>query len=143
MAEALGVVASGIAIAQVAGTAGKAIIKLRGLWNQVRTVPDTIADLMEPIDCLQPALWEFENNLAHQNIPNQFWDDSTTRRSSEYCSKALAELSDLVTDLSRHINSERQIHRSTGRCKAISKKEQINLLERRLEKAVRMLQFAQ
>ncbi|KAK6065684.1 carboxylesterase [Seiridium cupressi] len=58
MAEALGAVASGIAVAQVAGTAGSAIWKLKQLWDEVEDVPEIINDLIEQLGCLDPSLWD-------------------------------------------------------------------------------------
>ncbi|KAK6063068.1 carboxylesterase family protein [Seiridium cupressi] len=58
MAEALGAVASGIAVAQIAGTAGSAIWKLKQLWDEVEDVPEIINDLIEQLGCLDPSLWD-------------------------------------------------------------------------------------
>ena len=51
MAEALGVAASGIAVAQLSIQVGSTVSKLKQLWDQVKDVPEDIADLMEQIDC--------------------------------------------------------------------------------------------
>jgi hypothetical protein len=52
MAEAIGVVASGISIVQLAGQIATSIAKLRGYWAQVKQAPSDIEHLMGQIDSL-------------------------------------------------------------------------------------------
>jgi hypothetical protein len=42
MAELIGVVASGISIAQLTGQIANSLVKLRGYWDQVKDAPDEI-----------------------------------------------------------------------------------------------------
>lgn len=151
MAEALGVFASGVAVAQVAGTVGAAALKLKKLWEEVRDVPESIRDLLEQIDCLDPALWEAERNLARNDLPPLLWSGDVAQRSTTYCRKALTRLTELVDDL------DALLHRSPNRAqrrrdrlamkvacvKIILRKDELVSLERRLEAAVRMLCTAQ
>ncbi len=143
MAEVLGVVASGIAVAQVATTLGSAVVRLKALWEEVREVPERIADLMEQIDCLDPALWEAERLLSENELPAELWTDISARRSAEYCRKALRKLTALIDDLSAKIHSPKSPTRKIGRFRAVLKKDTLNILESRLESAVRLLQLAQ
>ncbi|KAI1461783.1 hypothetical protein F4805DRAFT_413339 [Annulohypoxylon moriforme] len=143
MAEALGIVASGIAVAQVAGTAANAVIRLKRLWGEVKDVPENIADLMEQIDCLDPALWEAEQHFIQNQLPPQLWDDTAAIRSAKYCRKALQKLTDVADDLSSQINSGRRVDRRISCIKVLLKKDKLRDLERRLESALRMLQLAQ
>ena len=143
MAEILGIVASGIAVAQVATTLGSAVARLKALWQEVRDVSERIADLMEQIDCLDPALWEAERFLSENEMPAELWTDISARRSTEYCRKALEKLTTLADDLSARINSSKSLTRKIGRFRAVLKKDTLNMLESRLESAVRLLQLAQ
>ncbi|KAI1205285.1 uncharacterized protein F4807DRAFT_443459 [Annulohypoxylon truncatum] len=143
MAEAFGVVASGIAVAQVAGTAAGAVIKLKRLWEEVKNVPENIADLMEQIDCLDPALWEAEQHFIQNQLPPQLWDDTAAVRSAKYCRKALQNLTDVAEDLASQVNSKKKVERGISRVKVILKKGCLHNLERRLGTAVRMLESAQ
>lgn len=143
MAETLGIVASGITVAQIASQAGGAVLKLKQLWDEVHDVPDTITDLMEQIDCLDPALWEAEQHFNHQNISPLLWDHTAARRSAEYCRKALEKLSEITSDLSALVRSRHTMRRKIGCVKVVLKKEQIKSVEQRLRNAIGMLQIAQ
>ncbi|KAK8862805.1 ankyrin repeat-containing protein [Apiospora arundinis] len=89
MAEVLGAVASGIALAEVAWKAGGAVSKLKRLWNETKNVPETIADLMIQIECLDPAIWEAETHFVHTGLPPELWDDAAARKSANCCRIAL------------------------------------------------------
>ena len=52
MAEVLGVVASGVAVSQIAGQVTKSIFKLKQYWGQVQDAPDEIKYLLREIDSL-------------------------------------------------------------------------------------------
>ncbi|KAK8043195.1 hypothetical protein PG994_013678 [Apiospora phragmitis] len=64
MAEPLGIVASGIAVAQLGVAAGVAVWKLRQLWGEVQDVPEVISDLIERIDLIYPSVWDFERHAG-------------------------------------------------------------------------------
>ncbi|KAI1081379.1 hypothetical protein F5B20DRAFT_63167 [Whalleya microplaca] len=141
MAEALSIAASGIAVAQIAGQVGKAVLKLKRLWDEVKDVPDNIADLMQQIDCIGPVLWEVENNMPE--LPSMLWNNSATKRNTEYCHKALAALTGCVNELNMHIDSRKRASKRLGAIKVVLKKDQLSKLEKRLGSALRMLSFAQ
>ncbi|KAI0890754.1 uncharacterized protein GGS22DRAFT_151742 [Annulohypoxylon maeteangense] len=143
MAEALGVIASSIAVAQVAGKAAGTVIKLKRLWDEVQDIPENVADLMEQIDCLDPALWEAEQHFIQNQLSPCLWNDTAAIRSAKYCRKALRKLTDVADDLASQINSKRRAERGISRVKVLLKKDRLRDLERRLESAVRLLQLAQ
>lgn len=143
MAEVLSVIASGIAVAQVAGTAAGAIIKLKKLWDEVKNVPESVSDLMEQIDCLDPILWEAEQQVIQNQLPPQLWDDKVAIRSTKYCRKALQKLTCLADDLASQIYSKRRMERGISRAKVLLKKDRLRDLEQGLDSAVRILQLAQ
>jgi hypothetical protein len=143
MAEALSVAASGIAVAQVAAQVGKSIIKLKQLWDDLQEIPLSIADLLDQIDCLDPALWEAEHTFSQASLPPIFWDDRLASRSTAYCRKALASLTELVDELSIQINQPGKLRRKAACAKVLLKKDQLKRLETRLQNAVRMLSLAQ
>ncbi|KAK8005863.1 hypothetical protein PG991_012160 [Apiospora marii] len=142
MAEVLGAVASSIALAEVAGKAGGAVLKLKKLWEEINNVPETIADLMMQIECLDPAIWEAETHFQSA-LPPLLWNDTAARKSAQCCRTALQKLTDLVDDLSIQINSTRRTSRKLAYLKVMLKKDELRSLEKRLETAVRMLQSAQ
>ncbi|KAI0445164.1 hypothetical protein F4803DRAFT_508744 [Xylaria telfairii] len=143
MAEALGVAASGITVAQVAAQVGKSIIKLKQLWDDFKDVPSSIGDLLDQIDCLDPALWEAENTFSQASLPPMFWDSSLGSRSTTYCRKALSSLTELVDELTLQLNRPGKFRSKVAVAKAVLKKEQLGSLERRLQNAITMLSLAQ
>jgi len=143
MAELLGTVASGFAVAEVAGKAGGAVFKLKKLWDEINNVPETIADLMMQIECLDPAIWEVETQFVHSEFPPQLWNDVAARKSTQCCRIALRKLNDLVGDLAIQVSSTKRMNRKLARLKVVLKKDELRALEKRLETAVRMLQSAQ
>ena len=143
MAEALSIAASGIAVAQVTGQVGKAVVKLRRLLDEIKNVPDDIADLMQQIDCIDPALFEAEANFNDTGLPSMLWNDTAAKRNAAYCRSALGSLTKLVDELSQDIQHSRKLQNKIGAIKVLLKKDMLLKLEKRLEHAVRMLTFAQ
>ncbi|XXH06018.1 hypothetical protein Hte_012463 [Hypoxylon texense] len=143
MAEALGIAASGIAVAQLTSQVGGAVLKLKQLWDEVKDVPEDIADLMEQIDCLDPVLWETENNFNQGGLPSIVWDRLASKRTTTYCRKALHNLTQMVDELSLQINNSKGSRRKIAAVKVLLKKDLLKKLEKRLENAVRMLTLAQ
>ncbi|KAI1803617.1 hypothetical protein F4811DRAFT_553696 [Daldinia bambusicola] len=143
MAEALGTAASGIAVAQIALQVGGAVIKLKRLWDEVKDVPDDIADLMDQIDCLDPVLWEAENSFNGGDLPSTFWDNLASRSTTTYCRKALRNLTNIVDDLNNQITNAKRGRRRITAVKVLLKTNSVQKLAKRLENAVRMLMLAQ
>ncbi|KAK7955655.1 uncharacterized protein PG986_004877 [Apiospora aurea] len=143
MTEPLGVVASGIAVAQLGVATGGAVFKLRQLWGQVKDVPETISDLIERIDLIYPAVWDFEQQFSHAALPSVLWDNTTAVRSVAYCRKALQKLSNVVDDLSVKIASRRGFQRKLVAARVVLKKDELKKLEEQLKIALDVLGFAQ
>ncbi|OTB05169.1 hypothetical protein M426DRAFT_144477 [Hypoxylon sp. CI-4A] len=143
MAEALGVAASGIAIAQISTQVGGTLFKLKKLWDEVKDVPDYITDLMEQIDCLNPVLWEVENGFNQPDLPSILWDKLASGPTTTYCHKAHHHLAEIVGELGYQISSAKKGRRTIAAIKVLLKKDSLRRLEKRLESAVRMLTLAQ
>jgi hypothetical protein len=143
MGEILGIVASGIAVAQLAQATGSVVLKLKQLWNEIENTGNTIQDLMDQIDCLDPALWEAERTFNQNILPSQVWDDTAAKNSARYCRIALQKLTGIVTDLSAEIDSAKRHQKSIGIMKVILKRKQLGAIENRLANAVRILHVAQ
>ncbi|KAI0453917.1 hypothetical protein F5B21DRAFT_515030 [Xylaria acuta] len=143
MAEALSAVASGIAVAQVAAQIGKSINKLKQLWDEFQDVPSSIGDLLDQINCLDPALWEAEKTFGQASLPPMFWDSSLGSRTTAYCRKASGSLTELVDELTLQLNRPGKLRSKVARAKIVLKKEQLRSLERRLQNAIRLLALAQ
>ncbi|RYP06038.1 hypothetical protein DL764_003401 [Monosporascus ibericus] len=143
MAEALGVAASGISIAQVTSQVGVVVVKLKKFCDEVKDVPDDIADLLQQIDCLDPALWEAENSFESTGLPAMLWNDAAAKRSTTYCRNALKSLTEIVDEMAVQINHSKRLNRKVASMKVALRKDTLKKLEKRLENAVRMLTLAQ
>ncbi|KAI1329416.1 hypothetical protein F5Y16DRAFT_365952 [Xylariaceae sp. FL0255] len=143
MAEALSVAASGIAVAQIAAQVGSSIIKLKKLWDELQEVPSTIADLLEEINCLGALLSQAEQSFNQVDLPPMLWDNSATNASTAYCRKALDALTNLIDDLSLQLSRGGKRRVKVTSVKILLKKDQIKTLERKLQRAVQLLSFAQ
>ncbi|KAI1453100.1 hypothetical protein F4805DRAFT_388003 [Annulohypoxylon moriforme] len=143
MAEVLGVAASGIAIIQISVQVGSAILKFKKLWDEVRDVPDDIANLLEQIDCLSPVISEVESNLSQGDLPSTIWDGLASKHTVRYCRNALQSLTDMTDQLNMQITTARKGRRKAAAFKVLLKKDSLRKFEKRLEHAIRMLALAQ
>ncbi|KAK7757364.1 hypothetical protein SLS62_000376 [Diatrype stigma] len=145
MAEIFGVVASSIAVAEVASKVGGVVPRLKRLWNEIQNVPDTINDLMKQIDILDPVIWEMETEINERraSINPMLFNDSALRKSTEYCRVAVSDLTHLVDELNTRVDTERKLKRRLGKLKVVLKAQTIADYERRLGKAVSILNLAQ
>ncbi|KAK6827412.1 hypothetical protein PG987_010753 [Apiospora arundinis] len=143
MAEPLGVVASGIAVAQLGVATGGALLKLKQLWDQVNDAPETISDLIERIDLIYPSVWDFEQQCSQYGLPPTLWDNTTATRSLAYCRKALKKLSDVVDAFAAQIATRRGFRQRLVAFKVALKKEELKRLEQQLKNSLEVLQHAQ
>lgn len=147
MAEILGAVASGLAVAEVGLKVGGTVWKLKRLWQEVHEVPETIAYLMKEIEIIEPVLSEFEGNFNAQIIAfpteSSAYNGAPTALSSAYCREALNDLRSLVEDLDRAVTSEKKRKRTVARIRVVLKEDTIKKFQGRLERATRLLQSAQ
>lgn len=147
MAEILGAVASGLAVAEVGLKVGGTVWKLKRLWQQVHEVPETIKDLMRQIEIMDPVLANHETDLVVQNA--DLHEQPPTRHSSPatlsaaYCREALNDLRCLIEDLDRAIKSETRSRRTFARMGVMLKKDTIRGFQDRLERAIKLLQWTQ
>lgn len=147
MAEILGAVASGLAVAEVGLKAGGTVWKLKKLWQEVHDVPTTIQDLMRQIEIMDPILSDHETALGNQSIalltqiPSHSGAPAT--QSAAYCRDALNDLQGLVEDLDVAIKSGKRGRRAVARMRVMLKKDIIKGFEDRLERAIRLLQWTQ
>jgi hypothetical protein len=143
MAEILGVVASGIAVAQVASVVGSTALKLKELFGRLKDVPEAIEDLMNQVDCLAPVLLEAERLFGQNEVSSSLLIDAATQRSLDYCHKSWHRLSRLVDEIHIQINFKRSLDRKLYRVKFILKQDQLKILEQRLKSALGILQLVQ
>ena len=142
MAEALGIVASGIAVGQATVSIGVAIMRMKQLLAEMEAVPSYISDLMDQIECLNPAFWEIGQPICSSSISANP-HGKPTELCAVYGLKALKELTEMADELAAQVQSPNRFNRKLARFKAVLQGGTISRLERRLEITLRMLLFAQ
>jgi hypothetical protein len=139
MAEALGLVASGISVAQLAGNITTSVIKLKDYWEQVRDAPAEIGYLVREIDSFGLILSHIQNDQKRQPL----FDNACVQQSLRLCTEGADELSALVNELSNTIGGGRSgWRRKVGAAKVVLKKEEIKKLKRRMKHAMQLLSLA-
>jgi hypothetical protein len=137
MAEVLGVVASGIAVGQLATSIASGVTKLRKLWNEVQSAPQRIAFLVDELEMLSEVLADTE-----QAFIGDFAAYPVGRRIIQCCEKAISDLMNLLDDLPTKIATAKRLNRGKAKLKVVLKKDDIELYEKRLDSMIRLLGLA-
>ncbi|KXX73485.1 hypothetical protein MMYC01_209131 [Madurella mycetomatis] len=145
MAEALGVVASGIAIGHAAQTVGGAVLFLSRLWFEVKEVPETIQDILKELELTGHLVDTIQDEFEPAAGGSLGGDASLTSvqcLAIQRCRQAHKDLRDLVGDLAADIASSRRGKRFLTKAKVVLKKDALDHYERRLHRAQRFLDSA-
>jgi hypothetical protein len=97
MAEIVGLVASVITVADVAGRIATSTMALKQLWDEVKEVPESINILMDQLELLHPLLAEMDVELAKSR--DTIGAVGAASLGLQYCRRAVADLDHLVEDL--------------------------------------------
>jgi len=136
MAEAIGVVASGVGIAGFAGQTLESVLKLKQLWDDVRDVPEDIAMLLEEIELFTDQLTVIETH--YQQILASSNSQPGLNRYLAFCGKIAKSLDDIVIDIRTLLRTRKRF----ATVKMVLKKETIAKYKSRLESAKTMLTLA-
>jgi hypothetical protein len=142
MAEVIGIVASGISIAQIAGQVASSIVKIKNFWDQVKAAPDDINHLLREVDSFSLILQHIRDDLIHNALPELFLNNSCVRQSLELCRGGAVELEELANDLAGKLDGKSGLRRNIGSMKIVLKQDDIKRLKRRLKIAIRLLSLA-
>jgi len=144
MAEPLGLVASGLAVGQAVATLGRAIFAVKKLCDELNGIPDKIAHLLDELDILNPILADAERGLGVSNqTPPGAWNDVAAHQAVASCQLASSALESLASNLQARISAASGKRKKLASLRALLKKEELTVLEQRLESAVRILMVAQ
>jgi hypothetical protein len=138
MAEILGVISSGVAVAQLASSVTTSIIALKGYFEQIKDAPIELQSLVEEIESVNLIL----SHIAADQSRTRLVDNLCMQRSLELCEKGVKELSESVEELRRKVEGKSKFQRQVGKVKVMLKKEEIKGLKRRMKSAVRLLSLA-
>ncbi|TVY38166.1 hypothetical protein LOCC1_G005764, partial [Lachnellula occidentalis] len=125
MAEALGVIASGIAVTQLATKVASSVINY----------------LLREIDSLNLILCHIHDDQIQ-------WGQASVgnaihlRQSLELCQQGSAELGTLVNELAAKIEGKHGLKKKLGSAKVVLKTEEIKTLKRRMKSTIRLLSLS-
>jgi hypothetical protein len=142
MAEVIGVIASGISIAQIAGQVTSSIVKIKDFWDQIKTAPDDINYLLKELDSFSLILQHIRDDLTRDALPELVFNSDGLRQGLELCRSGATELEDLANELWAKLDGKSGLRKKIGSVRAVMKQDDIKRLKRRLKNAVRVLSLA-
>ena len=139
MAEVLGVVASGISIANLVAQIANSVTKLKSYWDELQEAPEDIRLLIEEIEDLYLLLYHIEDDQRRNPMSSKFLDNASASRCLEHCKRGADSLRKLTDDLGSDINAPDRFRRKWASAKVVFKKDKIEKYKARLERAIRLL----
>lgn len=136
MAEILGIVASGISVAQLAGQITALGFKLTSILQDIQGAPDELNIRLEQLQMFALVL-QGPLDCGGEALPSPL-----LRRASLHCQKCLSELTDMLEDLSTQISNSRGIRRKMAKSRVILKRDAWTKIERQLSCSVELLSMA-
>lgn len=150
MAEVLGLVASGISVAQFAGSIVTTSLKVKALLDEVKGAPESLRDTLDHIEILTPILCEATTGGDDGAGTNSPASPATSnlqqamQKALKACQMASEQLELLARSLTSEIDAARgSVRRKRAMVKVVLKKGTLVQYETRLQKAVQLLTFAQ
>lgn len=139
MAEVLGAVASGIAVAQLASSVLAIGAKMRTLLEKVHETPEEIHLRLEQLELLSASLQSFDDNVFYVNGKAH----GVLQTAKVHCQTCLAEPQDMLADVSSQIQQFRGIRKKFSVCKVVLKKTVFDRIECRISRSLDLLSIAQ
>lgn len=127
MAEVLGTIATGLQVAALAGKIISAGLQIRTLYHEIQDASEEVTLRLQELEALS------------ENLKDSELVSSKARR---FCERCVSELDLVLGDLEGQIQKSRGIRMKVASTKVILKKDTIRKLERRLERSVQLLGFA-
>ena len=142
MAEAIGVVASGIAVGSLAAGITGSIVKLKSYWDQVQNAPEDVHDLIEELEVLSHLLADIADDQEQNSMSSLIFDSTAIPRCLQHCQKGADRLKELTDNLSTELDSLTKTRKKWASAKVVLKKGQIDRNKEKLEGAIRLLSLS-
>ncbi|KAE9376176.1 ankyrin [Stipitochalara longipes BDJ] len=137
MAEAVGILASGIALGQLAEQIARSIRSLHSLWHDIQGGPASLADTLEELEILGDTLLQLHSDVGKQSIGR------LGTKSLDYCRKTAEELEDIARKLQAGLNRQSgKMMKQWSKMKVVLGKREMKELQQKLERAKLMLSLA-
>ncbi|KAK7702891.1 hypothetical protein SLS64_009502 [Diaporthe eres] len=150
MAELLGVVASGLSVAQIAGSIVITSLKVKGLLDEAKDAPQSLGYMLGHIELLTDILCEetsSDDQGAGANpplLPATSHLQQAMQKALTQCQAAGKQLETLATILTSQIDAARGgVRRKRAMFKVVLKKAVLAEHEARLQKTVQLLTLVQ
>ena len=142
MAEAIGVIASGIAVGSLAAGITSSIVKLKSYWDQVQNAPEDMHDLLEELEVLGHLLADIADDQQQNSMSGLIFDSTAISRCLQHCQKGADRLKELTDILSTDLDTSPRRKKQWASAKVVLKKGQIDRYKEKLERAMRLLSLS-
>jgi len=139
MAEVLGVVASSIAVAQLADRIVQSIRKIHDFWKSIRGAPQELNDALEELEILGDTLMELHTLLNKRDKPEL--PGNAAMKCLSYSRKVADDLETIVIGLRQGLDGKRG-PREWAAMKTAFQKRTLQGFQQRLDRAKSMLTLA-
>ncbi|KAJ6789150.1 hypothetical protein PWT90_11073 [Aphanocladium album] len=143
MAEAVGVIAAGVAFAEVVVKISKHVFTLKHMWEDFKEIPENVRLLIGDIELLSRVLQEMEADINRPNLEGVCLTDGIGSLILTTCRGALDVLSLSVEEIFQELKAAKRIKRAVVKAKLVLMKDFWSKTEKRLSRVVWMLGVAQ
>lgn len=146
MAEIFGIVASGLSVAQIAGSIVTTSLKVKTLLDEVKDAPEILSDMLDNINILTPIVCETitGGDSGTSTIAPASSAAPHLHKALQNALTAGEQLESLAADLKSQIDAARGgARRKRAMFKVVLKRGTLARYEARLQMAIHLLNMAQ
>lgn len=150
MAEVLGLVASGLSVAQIAGSIVATSLKVKTLLDEVKGAPRLLRHMLSQIEIFTPVLCEATTDGDEATgtypplLPATSHLQQAMQNALRSCQAASEELELLATNLMSQIDAARSgVRRKRAMVKVVLNKDGLAQCEKHLQNTIQLLILAQ
>jgi predicted trehalose synthase len=139
MAEVLAVVASGIAVAQLADRIVQSIRKIHDFWKSIQDAPQELNDALEELEILGETLMELHTLLSKRDKPEL--PGNAAAKCLSYSKRVADNLETILVSLRQGLDGKRGPRRWAA-MKVAFQRRTLQEFQQRLDRAKSMLNLA-
>ncbi|KAF3805894.1 hypothetical protein GCG54_00013567 [Colletotrichum gloeosporioides] len=136
MAEGLGLAASVIAVADLAGKTISLTIKLKALWEEVKDMPATLIEKAEYLQYLEELLDLAEQDAAEDHTPIAVQNAINRAR------VAKNDVQNTIGEYTEELANKRRFRRRIAAAKIVIQKHSLRTVEQKLDRALELYKLA-
>ncbi|KIN07099.1 hypothetical protein OIDMADRAFT_109424 [Oidiodendron maius Zn] len=139
MAEAFGLIASGVSISALAGQIASSVVKLKSYLDQVRDAPEDINILIDEIEDLHFLLSDIEDDQCRNPYSAMLLDNNSATRCLDHCKRGVERLRRVVDEMAVEFECLKPMKRRWKATKIIWKWDRVEKYKAELASTVRLL----